>query len=66
MVSVLLAFMLFCLLSIGLVLLSYFYFLPIFIVGAAIFGFTGFHYLLWGWWLGRMIREEGEGDEEET
>lgn len=39
------------------------------VAGAAIvcllaFGFAAFHYLVWGWWLGDMIRREAEGDQE--
>ena len=35
-------------------------------VGLAVFGFIGFHYVCWGWWLGNAIRrdlevEEGDG-----
>jgi len=47
----------------ALVLVSNFFFTPIFVIGAAVFGFTALHYVLWGWWLGRMIQQEGEEDE---
>lgn len=61
--SVLLALGFFTLLSIGFVLLSYFYFLPIFIIAAVVFCITGLHYLTWGWWLGPMIRRESPDEE---
>ena len=61
--SIFLALLFFGLMSIGLVLLSYFYFLPIFIVGAVVFCITGLHYLTWGWWLGPMIRRESPDEE---
>ena len=32
-------------------------------LGAAILLFSLFHYLVWGWWLGGMIRREVEADE---
>jgi hypothetical protein len=28
-----------------------------------ILAFAGFHYLVWGWWLGGMIRREVEAEE---
>lgn len=46
--------------ALALIFLSNFLFLPIFIMGGVVVGIAIFHYLLWGWWLGRMIREEGD------
>ena len=33
------------------------------VIGAAILLISLFHYLVWGWWLGGMIRREVEADE---
>jgi hypothetical protein len=30
----------------------------------AILAFAGFHYLVWGWWLGGIIRREVEAEEQ--
>ena len=42
---------------------------PLAIVAVLVFGLGGvialFHYLIWGWWLGRTIREEVEAEERE-
>lgn len=29
-------------------------------VAAVLFGVIGFHYFVWGWWLGEIIRRESE------
>ena len=29
----------------------------------AVFGLIGFHYIVWGWWLGRILREEAEAED---
>lgn len=34
------------------------------IVGLLAFGFAAVHYLVWGWWLGGIIRREAEEDAE--
>jgi hypothetical protein len=40
---------------------------PLAVVAVLVFGLGGvialFHYLVWGWWLGRTIREEVEAEE---
>ena len=40
---------------------------PLAIAAVLVFGLGGvialFHYLVWGWWLGRTIREEVEAEE---
>ncbi len=40
---------------------------PLAIVAVLVFGLGGlvalFHYLVWGWWLGRTIRDEVEAEE---
>jgi hypothetical protein len=37
--------------------------LPILVIGGLIFLATAFHYLVWGWWLGKMIQREAEEEE---
>ena len=40
---------------------------PLAVVAVLVFGLGGvialFHYVIWGWWLGRTIREEVEAEE---
>ncbi|MEX2025762.1 MAG: hypothetical protein WEH44_00655 [Pirellulaceae bacterium] len=42
---------------------------PLAVAAVLVFGLGGvialFHYLVWGWWLGRTIREEVEAEERE-
>jgi hypothetical protein len=42
---------------------------PLAVVAVLVFGLGGvialFHYVIWGWWLGRTIREEVEAEERE-
>jgi hypothetical protein len=42
---------------------------PLAVVAVLVFGLGGlvalFHYVVWGWWLGRTIREEVEREERE-
>ena len=33
------------------------------VIVAGIFGLAAFHYVVWGWWLSRMIRDEEQADE---
>lgn len=40
--------------------------LPILAIGSLFFLATAFHYLVWGWWLGKMIRREAEEDERDA
>lgn len=35
------------------------------VAGFAIFAVVTFHYLVWGWWLSKLIRHEAEADERE-
>lgn len=37
---------------------------PVLLIGGGVFAMAAFHYVVWGWWLGRIIREESEADEE--
>ncbi len=43
---------------------------PLAIVAVLVFVIGGvialFHYIVWGWWLGRTIREEVEAEERKT
>jgi len=34
------------------------YLLPVMVVGAGIFLVAGFHYVVWGWWLTYLLRDE--------
>jgi hypothetical protein len=34
------------------------------VVGLLALGFAAFHYLIWGWWLGGVIRREVAEDED--
>jgi len=36
------------------------------IVGVLAFGFAAVHYLVWGWWLGGIIRREVEEDDADS
>lgn len=48
----------------GLIFLTLGQFGLVVLVGGGIFFVTLFHYLVWGWWLGAMIRREYEEAEE--
>jgi hypothetical protein len=37
--------------------------LPVLVIGGVIFLVTAFHYLVWGWWLGKMIQQEAREEE---
>lgn len=41
-----------------LVFLTTGFFAPVALIALVIFGIVAFHYCVWGWWLGRIIREE--------
>ncbi len=53
---------------VALVFLSLGFLAPLVVIGGLVFLFTAFHYLVWGWWLGRVVRQarENDGDDEET
>lgn len=38
---------------------------PVLLIGGGVFALAAFHYVVWGWWLGRIIREEAQADEDE-
>ncbi len=46
-----------------LVLLSLGFFGLVLGISAAVCALAALHYLTWGWWLGRMIEEEAEQDD---
>ena len=35
------------------------------VIGLVVFGIAAMHYFIWGWWLGKMIREDVEAEERE-
>jgi hypothetical protein len=37
--------------------------LPVVVIGGLIFLATAFHYVVWGWWLGKMIQQESQDEE---
>lgn len=49
----------------GLLLLSGGAVAPAAVIAGVIFGVAAFHYIVWGWWLGGIIRQQVE-DEERT
>ena len=51
----------------ALVFLSLGFLAPLVVIGGLVFLFTAFHYLVWGWWLGRVIRQarENEGNDDD-
>ncbi len=49
---------------VGLIFLTLGQFGLVVIVGGGIFAVALFHYVVWGWWLGAMIRQEHEEAEE--
>lgn len=54
------------LICVALVFLTLGHFGPVVLIGAAVFAFGAFHYVVWGWWLGRIIRREVEAEEEDA
>jgi drug/metabolite transporter superfamily protein YnfA len=62
-VPILLAILFFSLVSLVLIFLTLGSFGLILLAAGGLFLVAGLHYLVWGWWLGRVIREE-ESDEE--
>jgi hypothetical protein len=46
----------------GLVFITLGLFGPVLAVAGIIFGFAALHYVVWGWWLPRMIHEEDEAE----
>ena len=50
----------------ALVFLSLGFLAPLIVIGGLVFLVTAFHYVVWGWWLGRVIRQARDPDDEET
>jgi hypothetical protein len=52
----------------ALVFLSLGFLAPLIVIGGLVFLVTAFHYVVWGWWLGRVIRQarENEGNDDDT
>ena len=38
------------------------FFGSVLVVMALLFGFAGIHYVIWGWWLSRIVRDEDHDD----
>ncbi len=47
----------------GLSFLTLGFFGPVLIVGGVAFGIALFHYFVWGWWLGKILREAADDDD---
>lgn len=62
--AVLMAGMLMMICLVGLAFLSQGFMIPVVMIAGCIFGYVFFHYIIWGWWLGSIIREEARQDEE--
>ena len=62
--SIILAASLAIVVSTALVVITFFIFGAVLAVAAGIFGFAALHYVAWGWWLPRMIRDEDQADHE--
>jgi len=59
-VAMLLAFLLFAVVVVAIDFLALGAFLPVVILGGVLFAIAGFHYLVWGWWLGNILRNAEE------
>jgi hypothetical protein len=62
--SIFLAGGLLALTAVALFALSLGTFLPVMVIGGLILFVAGFHYVVWGWWLGPMIHREAEEEAE--
>jgi hypothetical protein len=62
--SIVLAFLLAAAVFIGLFFLTLGAVGPMLLIAGGVFLFAALHYLVWGWWLSRMIREEASEEEE--
>ncbi len=61
--SIMAVFFLALLASILLCFLTMWFFLPVLVIGGiVVFLLTGFHYLVWGWWIGRILETEAEDE----
>jgi len=39
---------------------------PALIIAAGVFALGALHYMMWGWWMGRKIREDVEAEERDS
>ena len=62
--AVLMAGMVLLLSLVGLAFLSQGFMIPVVFITGAVFLYVFFHYIVWGWWLGSMIREDARLEEE--
>ncbi len=62
--AVLMAGMLVMICLVGLAFLSQGFMIPVVMIAGCIFFYVFVHYIIWGWWLGSLIREEARQDEE--
>ena len=49
----------------GLTFLTLGFFGPVLIIGGVVFAIVAFHYVVWGWWLGSVIREASDESDED-
>ena len=40
------------------------FFGPVLIVVGVLFAIVGFHYFVWGWWLGQVVRDAAQEEQE--
>ena len=38
---------------------------PIVVIGGGVFALAAFHYVVWGWWLSRLIRQDVEDEQQQ-
>ena len=36
---------------------------PILVIGVGVFALAAFHYVVWGWWLSKLIQQDAEEEE---
>jgi hypothetical protein len=62
--SIVLAFLLAAAVFVGLFFLTLGAVGPMLLIGCAVFAVVALHYLVWGWWLSRLIRREADEEGE--
>jgi hypothetical protein len=60
-----LAAVLFGFVCVVLIFLTVGFFGSILVMAGGLFGFAALHYVVWGWWLSKLIRDEVAAEEEE-
>jgi hypothetical protein len=63
--SIILAFGATAFICVGLFFLTSGFFGVVMVIGGLAFGFAALHYLVWGWWLGKVIQHDVEAEEQE-